>query len=200
MFYHPRSKGNLRGSKPHLALRRPKKIGTVLREADLVSSSQIELALQAKQQYSHLRLGEIIAMQGWLKPETADFFVEEWFNLLKQRYREPLGYYLQQAALLEQEHVEAILEEHIQTGVRFGTVAVLQGFIKSTTLDFFLMHLFPQQLDDSPFANMRSSCPAKPRHSKSRSALSSHFINHANSRWQTSEIDEIEPSKIIWID
>ena len=200
MFYHPRSKGNLRGSKPHLALRRQQKIGTVLREADLVSSSQIELALQAKQQYSHLRLGEIIAMQGWLKPETADFFVEEWVNLLKQRYREPLGYYLQQAALLEQEHVEAILEEQIQTGVRFGTVAVLQGFIKSTTLDFFLMHLFPKQLGDSPFANMRSSRKVKQRYSRSRSTISPHFNNHANSRWQTSEIDEMEPSKIFWID
>ncbi len=200
MFYHPRARVNLSGSKPHIALRRQKKIGTLLLEADLVSSSQIELALQAKQQYSNLRLGEIIAMQGWLKSETADFFVEEWSNLLKQRYREPLGYYLQQAALLEQEDVEGILEEQIQTGVRFGTVAVLQGLIKSTTLDFFLMHLFPRQLGDSPFANMRSSRKVKQRYSKSRSALSSHIVNHPNSCHQTSEIDEIEPSKIIWID
>ena len=200
MFYHPRSKGNLYSSNNHLVSKKQQKIGTILHQADLISAFQIELALQAKQQYSHLRLGEIIAMQGWLKSETADFFAEEWSNLLKKRYREPLGYYLQQAALLEQEHVEAILEEQRQTGVRFGTVAVLQGFIKSTTLDFFLMHLFPKQSGDSPFVNMRSSRKVKQRSSRSRSTISPHFNNHANSRWQTSEIDEMEPSKIFWID
>ena len=197
MFYHPRSKGNLRSFKRHQALRRQQKIGMLLREADLVSSSQLDLALQAKQQYSHLRLGDIIAMQGWLKPETANFFVEEWSNLLQMRYREPLGYYLQQAALLEQEDVETILEEQIITGVRFGTVAVLQGLIKSTTLDFFLMNLFPQQLCDSPFVNMRTSTKAKQRYSRSKSVISSH--SHVNSRWQAPGIDEIENSEIIWV-
>ena len=200
MFYHPRSKANLRSYQIHPASRHKQKIGILLREADLVSSSQIELALQAKQQYSHLRLGEIIAMQGWLKSETADFFVEEWSNLLQKRYREPLGYYLQQAALLEQEDIEMILEEQIRTGVRFGTVAVLQGFIKSTTLDFFLMNLFPHQSADSPFVNMRTSRIAKQKYSRFRAAKSSDSHNHLNSRWRASAIEKIEPSKIFWID
>ena len=200
MFYHPRSKFNLRDSRTHLALRRKQKIGILLREADLISSKQIELALQAKKHYSHLRLGEIIAMQGWLKPETADFFVEEWSNLLQSRCREPLGHYLQQAALLEEEDIEAILEEQIQTGVRFGTVAVLQGLIKSTTLDFFLMNLFPQQLGDSPFANMQSSRKPKKGSSKSRSVILPHWEDYTNSRWQNSAIDEIKHSGIFWVD
>ena len=200
MFYHSRSKANLRYPQIHPASRHHQKIGSLLREADLVSSSQIELALQAKQKYSHLRLGEIIAMQGWLKPETADFFVEEWSNLLQKRYREPLGYYLQQAALLESADVETILEEQIQTGVRFGTVAVLQGFIKSTTLDFFLINLFPHQSADSPFINMRTSRIAKQKYSRLRAAKLSDSHHRLNSRWQNSEIEKIEPSKIFWID
>lgn len=198
MFYHPLSKSNLRNSQPD-AMRYQPKIGDILREADLVSEHQVELALQAKEHYSHLLLGEILAMQGWLKPETADFFVEEWSNLLKKRYREPLGYYLEQAALLESKDIEAILEEQIQTGVRFGTVAVLKGLIKSTTLDFFLMNLFPQQLGDSPFTNLRTSRIIKPRYSRAKSSRSSNLKDDSNYRRRISEIDDIEPSKIIWI-
>lgn len=199
MFYHPPSKGNLSDSTAYLALKRQQKIGVILREADLVSQRQVELALQAKRHYSNLLLGEILAMQGWLKPETADFFVEEWSNVVKQRCREPLGYYLQQAALLEQEDIDQILEEQIQTGVRFGTVAVLQGFIKSTTLDFFLMNLFPQKLADSPFANMRSSRTVKPGYSRPKSVVSSNFNDYSHYYRENSETDEVEPSKIIWI-
>ncbi|MEM9271643.1 MAG: hypothetical protein AAGA80_01585 [Cyanobacteria bacterium P01_F01_bin.143] len=200
MFYHPPSKGSLGGSSAHyLARVRQQKIGDILREADLVSQHQVELALQVKEHYSNLLFGEILAMQGWLKSETADFFVEEWSNLLKQKYREPLGYYLQQAALLELEDVETILEEQTQTGVRFGTVAVLQGFIKSTTLDFFLMNLFPKEFQHSPFVNMRSSRRAKSRYSRPKSVITSGFRDYSNYQPQTSEIDEVEPSKIIWI-
>jgi len=199
MFYHPHSKGNLSDFSAHLAVKRRQKIGAILREADLVSEHQIELALQVKGYSSNLLFGEILAMQGWLKPETADFFVEEWTHLLKQKYREPLGFYLQQAALLEQEDIELILEEQTQTGVRFGTVAVLQGLIKSTTLDFFLMNLFPQKFQDSPFINMQSSRRVKPKYSRPRSIISSDFHDYSDYQPQTSEIDDIEPSKIIWI-
>ena len=199
MFYHPLSKGNLRNPQIY-AVRHRAKIGAILREADLVSENQVELALQVKEHYSHLLLGEILAMQGWLKSETADFFVEEWSNLLEQRYREPLGYYLQQAALLQPEDIEVILEEQIQTGVRFGTIAVLQGFIKSTTLDFFLMNLFPRQFGDSPFVNLRTSSRVKPRSSRAISPKLSNFKSYSRDRRQTSDTDEIAPSKIIWID
>jgi hypothetical protein len=137
--------------------RQPKKLGTILQEADLVSLSQLQLALQSqKSQFSHLRLGEILAEQGWLKSETADFFVEHWSNLIKNRERDPLGFYLQQAGLLEKEEIELILDKQRETGIRFGTVAVLQGLLKSTTLDFFLTHLFPNESIVSPFVNMYS--------------------------------------------
>lgn len=149
---------NSNGKLNNLLFFKPKPIGTILQEADLVSLSQIERALQAKNQHPHLRLGELLAMYGWIKSETADFFVQDWLNVLKNKERDPLGYYLQQAALLDQNQIEFILAEQRKTGIRFGTVAVLQGLLKSTTLDFFLSHLFPQELNVSPFVNMYGHC------------------------------------------
>ncbi|GAB4533255.1 MAG: hypothetical protein Tsb0014_18460 [Pleurocapsa sp.] len=142
----------------NLLFLKPKRIGAILQEADLVSISQIERALESKEQYPHLRLGELLAMHGWVKSETADFFVQDWSNVLRHKERDPLGCYLQQAALLDQKEIEFILEEQRKTGIRFGTVAVLQGLIKSTTLDFFLSHLFPEELNVSPFLNMYGHC------------------------------------------
>jgi hypothetical protein len=138
----------------NLLFLKPKRIGSILQEADLVSLSQVERALQSKERYPHLRLGELLAMHGWVKSETADFFVQDWSNVLRNKERDPLGCYLKQAALLDRNQIELILAEQRKTGIRFGTVAVLQGLLKSTTLDFFLSHLFPEELNVSPFLNM----------------------------------------------
>ena len=127
----------------------PKLLGVILQEANLVSNPQIQLALRDQKYYPDLRLGEIIALRGWIKQETADFFAQTWLELLQQRNRKPLGYYLQQSALLEEQQITAILEEQKITGVRFGAIAVLQGLLKSQTIDFFLMHLFPIEFSKS---------------------------------------------------
>ena len=132
-----------------------KTLGSILQEADLVSSFQIETALQTQIQYPELRIGEILARQGLIKPETADFFVRDWSKIAIQPKKDVLGYYLQQAAILDRAQIEIILAEQRATGVRFGTVAVFQGFLKSTTLDFFLANLFPEELHASPFVNMQ---------------------------------------------
>jgi hypothetical protein len=89
-----------------------------------------------------------------LKPETADFFAQDWTKAVIESDKQALGYYLQQAAILDREQVALILAQQRVSGVRFGTVAVLQGFLKSTTLDFFLANLFPEELSVSPFINL----------------------------------------------
>ncbi|MEM6614580.1 MAG: hypothetical protein AAF652_20525 [Cyanobacteria bacterium P01_C01_bin.72] len=132
-----------------------KMLGEILQEADLVSSWQIEAALQDKLQYPHLKLGEILAQKELVKLTTADFFVQDWTKAVMESKKNVLGYYLQQAAILDSEQIEFILAQQKISGVRFGTVAVLQGFLKSTTLDFFLANLFPEELGVSPFINMR---------------------------------------------
>ena len=131
-----------------------KTLGETLREADLVSSWQIETALQTKVQHPDLRIGEILARQNIIKPETADFFAGEWSKIVIASEKDAIGYYLQQAAIIDRTQIEIVLAEQRATGVRFGTVAVLKGFLKSTTLDFFLANLYPEELHASPFANM----------------------------------------------
>ena len=141
----------------------PKRIGMILLEADLVSPGQIEVALYDKVHSSHLRLGEILALRGWIQPETADFFAQDWQNLIRQKSRQPLGWYLQQAALLNEKEINTILEEQKYTGIRFGSSAVVRGMLKSTTLDFFLMHLFPQEFQASSFQYTHSLVKNKPK-------------------------------------
>jgi hypothetical protein len=131
-----------------------KTLGEILQEADLVSSRQIDSALQDKTHYPDLRIGEILAYKKLIKPETADFFVQDWTKAVIESEKNALGYYLNQAAILDSKQIELILAEQRASGVRFGTVAVFQGFIKSTTLDFFLTNLFPQESQVSPFINM----------------------------------------------
>ncbi len=98
-----------------------------------------------------------MAKKAIIKPETADFFAQDWSKVVIQPEKDALGYYLRQAAILSSAQIEVILAEQRSTGVRFGTVAVFQGFLKSTTLDFFLANLFPEELHVSPFINMSQS-------------------------------------------
>ena len=134
-----------------------KLLGEILQEADLVSPFQLETALLTQAQNPELRLGEILAQRGIIEPQTADFFVRDWSNIVMQPEKDALGFYLQQAAILNSAQIEVILTEQQTTGVRFGTVAVFQGFLKSTTLDFFLANLFPERMHQSPFINMYSA-------------------------------------------
>ena len=120
-----------------------KPLGAILQRAGLVSSSQIEMALQQQKQGHKLRIGDILVMQGWLNPQTADFFAEKFWTLLTRQSKEPLGYYLKEAALLDEKQIAAILSEQQQVKLKFGELAVKKGWLKQDTLDFFLEYLLP---------------------------------------------------------
>jgi tetratricopeptide (TPR) repeat protein len=125
-----------------------KQLGVVLQQADLVSSTQVKIALREQAQFKTKRIGEILARRGWLKQETADFFVEQWPNLLSHRVKQPIGQYFKKAALLSDRQIEAILAEQKQTKLKFGELAVKKGWLKSNTIDFFLTYLtFQEQTD-----------------------------------------------------
>lgn len=180
----------------------PKLFGMVLREADLVSIPQIQLALQSQKDHPQLRLGDILALRGWLKPETADFLVQDWPKLLQQKEKKPLGYYLQKSALLEEKQIKAILEEQKASGIRFGTVAVLQGLLKSTTLDFFLMYLFPQEAGISPFVGKYKINSQQYQQSPQRISLpkNSKQDKAYQLKLNQSQSEELATSDVIWID
>jgi hypothetical protein len=118
-----------------------KPIGEILEDAGLISQYQIEIALIDQNSYVDTKLGEILALRGWVKQETANFFAEDFPELVNKPDRMRLGEYLMAASLLEEKQVEDILQEQLQIGIKFGYVAVLKGYIKQETLDFFLTHL-----------------------------------------------------------
>ena len=118
-------------------------LGVVLQQAGLVNDHQIELALTVQKQLNFLRLGEILASQGCLKQETADFFVQQWPTILEQKKIKPLGHYFKKASLLDEAQIQELLEKQrqAQTWIRFGSLAVWSGYIRQSTLDFFVENL-----------------------------------------------------------
>ena len=147
-------------------------LGETLYTAGLISESQIQVVLSDREYNPNLRLGEILAIRGWIEQQTADFFADEWQYSIEQPEKYPLGYYLQQAGLLKEHQIDSILQEQRQIWVKFGSVAVLQGFIKQSTLNFFLKHLFPSAMSESS------------------------FVSHKNQR----KIESVQPKAIVEID
>lgn len=123
-----------------------KPIGEILQEAGLITTPQLEVALRDQIYYEDMRLGEILALRGWIKQDTADFFVQEWYRLINKRIEHPIGFYFQKAGLLSKEDINKILLEQHKRSLRFGDTAVQQGLIKPNTVDYFLQNLFPSQL------------------------------------------------------
>ncbi|MBO3462058.1 tetratricopeptide repeat protein [Aetokthonos hydrillicola Thurmond2011] len=160
-------------------------LGKVLQQADLISNAQTEVALRDQSQSKNLRIGEILALRGWLKQETADFFAEQWPILLNQKLKQPLGQYLKQAGLLDDDQILTILSKQRQMGLRFGELAVLHGWIKSTTINFFLEHL--------SFAQEYSQ-----RHLEEEQATNSH-LDDTNFRTEFSGFGEAQPKGYIKI-
>ncbi|MEB3309047.1 MAG: hypothetical protein VKJ02_02335 [Snowella sp.] len=148
----------------------PKLLGSILWEAGLITPSQIEVALQ-DQQYYRLPLGEILALHGWIQQETADFFAETWPTIVLASYIQPLGHYLQSAALLNEEQIQQILLEQKQLGVRFGALAVMKGWVKQQTVDYFLENLVPQAKACSDFQPKQMTSPTASSRNKAHSTV-----------------------------
>jgi hypothetical protein len=118
-----------------------KPLGQVLEEAGLVNEGQLKVALMEQDIYPNLRIGEILALHSWIKQETADFFAEKMPQLIKKEGSElKIGNFFHQAYLLSEKDIENILSEQKQTGIKFGSIAVLKGYLKQQTLDFFLKY------------------------------------------------------------
>jgi hypothetical protein len=118
-----------------------KPLGLVLRKAGLVSSEHIEKALKESLLLPKCKIGEILAIRGLIKPQTADFFAEIWPEILRTRKLQPIGQYLKAASLINEQQVNQILKIQSYSSSKFGKIAVEQGLISQATLDFFLEHL-----------------------------------------------------------
>lgn len=118
-----------------------KPLGLVLRKAGLVSSKQVEKALKESLVLPKCKIGEILAIRGLIKPQTADFFAEIWPRIVVAKKLQPLGHYLKAASLINEQEVTRILQIQQGNTSKFGKIAVEQGLISQTTLDFFIEHL-----------------------------------------------------------
>ncbi|MGK7915819.1 MAG: hypothetical protein AB4038_09760 [Prochloraceae cyanobacterium] len=136
-------------------------LSELLQQAGLVSSAQIEIALRDRSKYGNLQLGEILALRGWLKLKTVNFFLEHFPELTNQKVKQPLGQYLKQAGLLNEEQIRIILKLQQQTGMLFGCLAVRQGWVKQSTINFFLHYLLYQNKSDSKLKSNQMSDPQK---------------------------------------
>ncbi len=135
----------------------PQPLGVLLRQAGLISSEQIEAALkQQNQLHKGKRLGEILVLQGWLKPETADFFVRDLPNLRTQQPQLPIGQYLKKAGLLDDNQIEIILTEQKLINLKFGELAVNHQWLHRDTLDFILEYLPEHSLNNKQASNFNT--------------------------------------------
>ena len=116
------------------------RLGQMLQDAGLISAAQVKMVLDAQAKVPGMRFGEIVVHWGWLEKETVDFFADQLPQLVNEKERQPIGYYLQQAKLLTEEQVQEILEEQRQVNMRFGELAVQKGWVKQQTLDTVLFY------------------------------------------------------------
>ena len=116
------------------------RLGQMLQDAGLISATQVKMVLDAQAKIPGMRFGEIVVHWGWLEKETVDFFADQLPQLVNEKERQPIGYYLQQAKLLTEEQVQEILEEQRQVNMRFGELAVQKGWVKQQTLDTVLFY------------------------------------------------------------
>ena len=118
-----------------------KPLGLVIQAAGLVTPQQVQLALEDRQILTNLKIGQIMAMRGWINQQTADFFAEQWSQLLNSLPKEPIGQYFKAAGLIDESQIQMILQEQASCGLKFGALAVIKGIISQKTLDFFLEQL-----------------------------------------------------------
>ena len=119
-------------------------LGLLLQKADLVSPTEIEIALEDQKECG-LKLGEILAQKGWLKKQTADFFVLKWEIMVEKvrrgeaKYK--LGECLKEAGLITDLQLKEILELQQEENIIFGKLISEKGFLKKSTVDLFVKHL-----------------------------------------------------------
>lgn len=122
-------------------------IGQLLQQSGLVSENQLELALQnqAIPGYEELKLEEILALRGWVKQETLDFFTTRWPQIIAavkdNTHQAKLGLYLAEANLLTNEQLTDIIQQQKRTKLPFSRLVIEKGYLKQQTLDFFTQHL-----------------------------------------------------------
>ncbi|NJL45483.1 MAG: hypothetical protein HC922_06570 [Leptolyngbyaceae cyanobacterium SM2_3_12] len=128
-----------------------------MKQAGLLSTAQLQVVLQDQKWQPDLRIGDILELRGWVKRDAIEFFAEQWPQVANGHRDQPIGYYLQQAGLLNSQQVQALLQEQSQAGLRLGALAVLRGWLSQATLDWFLRSLAPEESGASAYIKRKQT-------------------------------------------
>ena len=175
-----------------------KLLGLILLEAALITPAQLEVALNNQQHFDYL-IGEVIALHGWVKKETIEFFAEHWFDLVLSSNPLPIGHYLQMASLLDQEQIAEILIEQKKMGLRFGATAVLKGWVKQETMDYFLVNLKSDMSMRSAFQTHQLSLEALEKIRQARTTKKDTVEKVTRSQTRRTKTDKTEGNSSIII-
>ena len=154
-----------------------KKIGELLKEAHIIDENQLNLALIQQQIYSQVKIGNILAFQGWLKQKTADFFASEIKTINKEKGL-LIGTIFLKAGLLSEDEIKNILKKQKQIDLRFGEIAIQEGLLKKETVDFFIKHLALSK-NDKDFSEHKMK--------KILNLFNSNTVNKNNQKIQTNK-------------
>jgi hypothetical protein len=121
-------------------------LGQILQQAGLLNQVQVDLILRDQATYGYgLTFGEILALRGWVKQETCDFFVSRWSEMQRAVQQgtdfRKIGAYLLEAHLLDATQIQEILQYQRMMKLPFGKIAVAKGYLRQETLDFFVQNI-----------------------------------------------------------
>jgi hypothetical protein len=170
----------------------------MLQRAGLLSQAQLDVVLQDQQWQPDLRIGDILELRGWVKRDAIEFFAEQWPKLAKGGRDNPIGYYFQQAGLLNAHQVDALLKEQAQAGLRIGALAVLHGWLSQETLDWFLRSLAPEESASSAFMKRKQSNEGD-RASQTDQARSKSQATQAQPSPRAEASAEVDLDDISWV-
>ena len=124
-------------------------IGQLLTEAGLIVKPQLDLALmnQKMPDYNNLKLGEILALRGWVPQKTSDFFANYWQELLEQSQAEQhkigLDACLYESGLITSEEIVEILVHKKEKYIDIFSLILKHSHIREKTLDYLVTNLCP---------------------------------------------------------
>ncbi len=175
------------------------KIGEILQRAQIISNAQLQTVLYDQDIYPDLRLGELLVLRGWINPKTLDFFLNYFqFNHSKPEEKK-LGEYLLEAELISQEQLSSVLEEQQLNKIRFGSIAILKGYLKQATLDFFIEHFFAQEARKKN-SWMTTATQTKVDHTDHNQTGYTSYNYSSEKESDTNDSEETQdPTEVAWI-
>lgn len=116
-------------------------LGQMLQQAGLISEDQIDRALNIQKQQPQQRFGEILVRQGWLKRETIEFFAQQLREIALADEKFPLGHYFRTAALIDDDQLSELLQQHPPTDWHLTQMAIEKGWLKQDTVSLIVSYL-----------------------------------------------------------